>query len=279
MPIPLVAAGIAAAAGAIGSAGVNAYSAGKMNKRAERFSNEMYAKQRADALSDWHMQNAYNDPSAQMARLQAAGLNPNLVYGNGATTEAGSVRSSNQSAPDYKVPVAPDLSSVVINAMSMKQMQSNIARTEAETEAIKSRTAGTEFQNKLNEAIGFEAMQKRYAWANDQLEISRDKQLAEYNSWLAGSFEGRATDDPNSPVAKAIKAGYNQTLQSLENSKTLGDIQSFERTITAYKANLAKQGIPPDAPWYAKIIGDLISKATGLSIGVIGSSINQFLFK
>lgn len=32
----------------------------------------------------WNMQNAYNAPEAQMERLKAAGLNPNLVYGSGA---------------------------------------------------------------------------------------------------------------------------------------------------------------------------------------------------
>lgn len=31
----------------------------------------------------WKLQNAYNDPSQQMARLRAAGLNPNLMYGKG----------------------------------------------------------------------------------------------------------------------------------------------------------------------------------------------------
>lgn len=31
----------------------------------------------------WNKQNAYNTPKAQMERLKAAGLNPNLVYGNG----------------------------------------------------------------------------------------------------------------------------------------------------------------------------------------------------
>lgn len=34
-------------------------------------------------LAMWNLQNAYNDPSAQMLRLKAAGLNPNLVYGGG----------------------------------------------------------------------------------------------------------------------------------------------------------------------------------------------------
>ena len=61
--------------------------------------NRLYKKQRADNREDattaynrsiemWNMNNAYNDPSAQMERLRQAGLNPNLVYGNGATTTA-----------------------------------------------------------------------------------------------------------------------------------------------------------------------------------------------
>ena len=51
----------------------------------------MYKRQRADNRQDaatayqrsidmWNMNNAYNDPSAQMERLKQAGLNPNLVY-------------------------------------------------------------------------------------------------------------------------------------------------------------------------------------------------------
>lgn len=37
-------------------------------------------------LKMWNMQNAYNDPVAQMQRLANAGLNPNLVYGGGNVT-------------------------------------------------------------------------------------------------------------------------------------------------------------------------------------------------
>lgn len=37
-------------------------------------------------LKMWNMQNAYNDPVAQMQRLARAGLNPNLVYGGGNVT-------------------------------------------------------------------------------------------------------------------------------------------------------------------------------------------------
>lgn len=59
------------------------YSANANDKKARAWNEQMYKQSRADALSDWNMQNEYNSPKAQMERLKAAGLNPNLVYGNG----------------------------------------------------------------------------------------------------------------------------------------------------------------------------------------------------
>lgn len=44
-------------------------------------------------LGLWNLQNQYNDPSAQMARLRNAGLNPNLMYSQGNTGNAGTTPS------------------------------------------------------------------------------------------------------------------------------------------------------------------------------------------
>lgn len=52
-------------------------------------------------LKMWELNNSYNDPSAQMERLQAAGLNPNLVYGGG--NVSGNVSGS---TPTYERPNA-----------------------------------------------------------------------------------------------------------------------------------------------------------------------------
>lgn len=127
----------------------NASSQNKQNQASQAFSREMYGKQRADALSDWNMQNAYNDPSAQMQRLSSAGLNPNLVYGNGADAQSSSsVRSSNVESPTFKAPQV-DVGGVVQSAMMTKQLQANIARTEAETERIKTDTQAMLYQNRM----------------------------------------------------------------------------------------------------------------------------------
>lgn len=51
-------------------------------------------------LEQWHRANAYNAPKAQMERLKAAGLNPNMVYGTGtqATGQAASSAPNAQTA-------------------------------------------------------------------------------------------------------------------------------------------------------------------------------------
>ena len=54
----------------------------------------------------WNMQNAYNTPSAQMERLQAAGLNPNLVYGNGGATNTAT------DYPKYQAGEAPQVANI-----------------------------------------------------------------------------------------------------------------------------------------------------------------------
>lgn len=67
-------------------------------------------------VSMWNMQNEYNSYSAQMGRMRQAGLNPRLMYGEG----AGSSNAS--TAPEYKRPEAPNY---MDKAMQGMQMTSN----------------------------------------------------------------------------------------------------------------------------------------------------------
>lgn len=106
MPLPaaVLAAGIQTGGSLLGQ-GSNALMQGIQNRKARRWNEKMYDWQRRDSLSDWAMQNAYNHPSAQMARLREAGLNPNLVYGNGSATQASvNVRSSDTGSWNPKAP-------------------------------------------------------------------------------------------------------------------------------------------------------------------------------
>lgn len=103
MPSPLLIPGIQAGTELIGQ-GINAVSQSSMNRKMRAHAWKMYDRQRRDALADWIMQNEYNSPTAQMQRLREAGLNPALVYKNGADNTAGVVRSSDAPAWNPKPP-------------------------------------------------------------------------------------------------------------------------------------------------------------------------------
>ncbi|QCS36289.1 minor capsid protein [Capybara microvirus Cap1_SP_217] len=80
-------------------------------------------KEFAQNLEMWNLQNEYNSPKAQMERLREAGLNPNLVYGSGASTGNASSAPS-YSRPNYQyqnVIKNLDLQSAVIELLKSKE--------------------------------------------------------------------------------------------------------------------------------------------------------------
>lgn len=83
MIAPLVGAAIASGVGALGSQII-----GGMQRRRQFGKQRQFNRQMADLafkrnIEMWRMQNEYNHPAKQMMRFKEAGLNPNLVYGQG----------------------------------------------------------------------------------------------------------------------------------------------------------------------------------------------------
>ena len=109
MPFPLIAA-LPAIGSALGIGGslygqsLQNKSIQQQNQASQNFSREMYDRQKTDNLDFWRMQNEYNDPSKQMERLQAAGLNPALLYGNGtaSTGTAGPISKADVQKPQFE---------------------------------------------------------------------------------------------------------------------------------------------------------------------------------
>lgn len=83
--IPLITAGVSGLFG-LGSKAVS-------NNANKELAEYQYSKD----LEMWNRQNAYNTPSAQMQRFQDAGLNKNLIYGQGSPGNA-------QQLPKYQAP-------------------------------------------------------------------------------------------------------------------------------------------------------------------------------
>lgn len=67
---------------------------------------KLYEDNKAYQTEMWNKQNEYNDPSAQRARLEAAGLNPYMMMNGGSAGVAGSVSGTQGSVPSGSAPGA-----------------------------------------------------------------------------------------------------------------------------------------------------------------------------
>ena len=93
---PLIAPIIGAAGSLFGSIAGGIF--GSKNQSDANSANMKLAEYKYDRdLDMWNRQNAYNSPEAQMRRYAQAGLNPNLIYGQGSSGNA-------SSAPDFDAP-------------------------------------------------------------------------------------------------------------------------------------------------------------------------------
>lgn len=101
-------------------------------------------------LEMWERANAYNSPQAQMQRLRDAGLNPNLVYGNGA------VANSSGSLPHYQAPnlqynyKAPvDLGRLIGLYQDVQMKGAQIAQAQASTRLTEAAAVQREEENRF----------------------------------------------------------------------------------------------------------------------------------
>lgn len=210
---------------------------------------------------------------AQKKHMEAAGLNPGLMYGmsggGGTTTGGASAGSASGGQAANSAATQQAQTQMGMQLAQLGLMQAQTEKTKAEAEEIRgtkipkgqAETAGVEFQNEVNKMIGAGEMAENYKWATDRLATQSQKEMAEYEAWVQASFAGRPTDDANSPIAKAMRAGLDKTMEELQQAKLNNDATEASNIVKRFEANLAENGIHPQSPWWVKIVGDLLAKA------------------
>nr|WAE43354.1 MAG: DNA pilot protein [Microviridae sp.] len=147
-----------------------AFNSGMTNAANMKMAKYQYSQE----MDMWNKANAYNSPSAQMDRLKAAGLNPNLIYGNGS---AATGQTANQlpryQAPTMRADVMPEGNSQQ-NSMNTYQdykiKDAQIDNLKAQNDNIKNESALKAVSIALNqgtlpykiEKSGWEAFGSKY---------------------------------------------------------------------------------------------------------------------
>lgn len=240
-----------AGASLLGTVG-NAVSQGFTNRAERKFAEEQADKQRAWALEDWNRNNEYNSPSSQMARLKAAGLNPNLVYGNGATTTAAPVRSSETAKWSPHAPQV-DASNIGQNIA----LYYDVRNKAAQTDNIKAQTDVIKWEARLKEAQYYNTWQGTHereqntdlkskindAW-NDTFNIGMEGKRASINKLLQDISYSK---DKNSRENQMNQSNLEKNQAIIENLRKDGKLKALE-------LQLGEMGVNKNDPAYMRIL-------------------------
>lgn len=250
MPIPLlplISMGLGLGSQIFGAAEQN-----RNNRQSRDFAREMYGRQRMDALTDWNMQNAYNAPDQQMQRLINAGLNPNLVYGNGAVANSPQAPRASSAPGANTNPARLDLQSPVMGMynMQMQNAQMDMLRENMQLTKLKQLTELYAMDNKAADtakktqdiasskyALGFQ-MENREALsatikqhleklkADTQFTLDQNERAAALN---ASSLRTAAETILNMRKQRAkTDAEINHINQQIKNLETSKELQQLE---------------------------------------------------
>lgn len=259
------------ASGQLLNTSLNYASQGNLNRKTRKYNEQMYAKQRADALADWTMQNEYNSPQSQMARLREAGLNPNLVYGKGADNTSMAVRSSSQ--PSWS-PSAPKFD---LNPGAALMTYYDVQMKQAQIDNLKVQNTVMEQDQLLKQATTSQTLantaqtQQQVDQANSLFPISLEAKIAELRKTKVGTDimlaeNERAAAQNSSNLREAAQRILNMRSQNantdLERSRIQKSIDNMERDgqLKQLDIDLKKNGIQPTDNIFLRLLGRLLSR-------------------
>lgn len=277
--IPLISAGAA-----LGGTGISAFSTGNMNRKSRQFSQEMYQRQFNDNVAFWNMQNEYNSPQAQMLRFQDAGLNPNLIYGQGNSGPAGAVQTPDVVRPEFNpidasrlggdalgiISAIYDLDIKKAQADNLKAQNSVILQDAMLRAAqIQSTQAGTDrsrfdlgLDSELRE-VSADSRREMLRQLKTNIDQSIDKNareaalasssIQEAASRMLSQTEERLTLQKGRQKADTEMSVMRQNLKLMQQEGVLKELD----------IELRKQGINPQDPIWARIVGRLLANWVG----------------
>lgn len=104
-------------------------------KRQHKYNKELQELAYQQNIEQWERENAYNHPAEQMKRLIEAGLNPNLVYGNGSAVQTSAhspqLQYYHEQAP-HVAPMTLDMLGRMAEAVQINKLQADTVKTEQE---------------------------------------------------------------------------------------------------------------------------------------------------
>lgn len=263
-------------AGASIMGGINAGRVAKIQRKGQ-MDLAQYAYQKD--LEMWNRNNEYNSPAEQMKRLQAAGLNPNMVYGSGSV-----VGNTSGSIPQFKSPSQYPVANVLekigpaLNMISAFQdfqlKREQINNIQAQNELIKNKSI-TEALNPdlVKSRTGLTNAQTDYTIQN-QMKVGAEESLLQrqidaenlYSAENASSHIGQFQFDMkkaqlrNLQLDQILKDTRKKELLSVEelNRKRMKNVDA-DTALKVLEKDYQKMGINKSDPVYFRVLSRLLN--------------------
>lgn len=193
------------------------------------------------SLNMWNLQNEYNSPTQQMARIRAAGLNPNLVYGNGVTGN------SSGSTPQYEPAKfnAPTMqayrgwnlgiSDAISQFLTYRTVKAQVDNMEAQNSLIRQQTA-TEATKQANIAASTSRSEFDLNMAKELKDVSVSSAIADMNQKQAGASQGWTKANREVIQYELDKALFDNKIK-LSNQEYLKALQIVRQFQQSYDIN------------------------------------------
>lgn len=235
-----IVAGVGSLLGGVGSSAISNKAVRDTNKAnmeiakyQAQFSQQENEKAYQRSLNMWNLQNEYNSPIQQMARLRTAGLNPNLVYGNGVT--GNSAGSTPQYEPaKFNAPIMQayrgwnlGISDAISQFLAYRSNKAQIDNMEAQNGLIRQQTA-TEATKQANIAASTSRSEFDLNMAKELKDVSVSSAIADMNQKQAGAAQGWTKANREVVQYELDKALFDNKIK-LSNQEYLKTLQAVRQ--------------------------------------------------
>ena len=232
----------------------NAITGGASARKQYQYQSKLMDKQNNFALSMYNMDNRYNSPVMQRARLEEAGLNPNLMYGNGGiqNTSSGAPGSASGQSPhvDYGKPsdaISNVMQYALVNAQADKlnqesQLLAERAESEATSRELMKANARLAASRSLGQDIDNRFAEDRRWLENEALEYSNSLKKMDLQSYQYRlGLEARRVANDNMRVKnQVLQLGLNEKKLAADLSKIRAEVSEIMSRIPVNNAQRRK---------------------------------------
>lgn len=245
-------------------------SANKANIAAQKLANqgnmELAAYQYDRQLDMWNQYNAYNTPASQMKRYKDAGLNPNLIYGQGSSGNASSY-------PQYEAPTLgaytgqkSALGVGVANALNSLSSSASVQNLLQQNENLKTQSDAVRAQT-ITE--GLKQANLVASTSRSEYDLKLAKQLERYNLDAAKLNVSKLSADIANVKANTKFTISNTELNSLRVKYTDAQIHNLEVAtqklmqdydLQSYDLELRRLGINSNDALIERLVGRALNQ-------------------